>query len=281
MSWMEPDHREPEQEILERSPGPWSRALAWAERRLGLERLGRVSSAGRAGALGWIRRRPRRAAAFGVLGVIVLAGAATGIALTQHRPAPTQPPGGDLAVSGPPGSVILTAPNGVKAVTGLKQGSKRYVIIQAGSGAAILPASCSMFAGGAPTGLDPGGRTVLGDVVVPAARLDMLPNGNGEWRYWDQAVFLVRGGSPLVTISVPRAYESRAALDLEINGVGTTFHVKACPNPRDWSVDAGGFYLKAPAACIPLLVQAGARSATVWFGLGENCPVSDRSAGPR
>jgi hypothetical protein len=268
VSWPDPGHREPEREILERSPGWWSRALTLAERRLRLDRLPGV---------GWlrrVRRNPRRAAALGVLGVLVLAGTAVGVVVTQQRSAPAaRPPAStapDTGIVGLNSGGILRS--GVQQIT--SHGSTRYVIVAGGGGPLTPPPVCAEFAGAVPGGLGAGSRTVLGDVVVPAARLAMLRNGNGVWRYWQQATFLVRGGSPPVTISVPRAYRASAALDLETNGIGTTFRVKACRVRTTWAVETGGFYLKAPAACVPLNIQVGSRSATEWFGLGESCPAA-------
>jgi hypothetical protein len=266
VSWADPSGREPERDILERSPGWWSRALSRAERLL------RPDRPDRPGRLRWMRRRPRWVTA---LGVLVLAGAAVGVVVTQeqHAPAARSPVSSapDTGITEPP--VGILAGRGLQQVTGFKPGSKSSVIIRAGTGAVISPASCAAIGGTVPAALGPGYRTVLGDVVVPPAQLDMLANGDGVWSYWQEATFLVRGGSPAVTVSVPPPYQDRAAVDLETDGIGSAFHVQACPDPSTWAIETGGFYLKEPAACIPLRVQAGTKSATVWFGLGERCPA--------
>ncbi|HEY1917935.1 MAG TPA: hypothetical protein VGH27_20375 [Streptosporangiaceae bacterium] len=283
MSWADPGGREPERDILERSPGWWSRALSRAERLLRLDQPDQPDQPGQPdqpdqpgrpggpGRLGWLRRRPRWVTA---LGVLVLAGAAAGVVVSQqpHTPA-ARPP-----VSSAPDTGILEQPlrvppgQGLQQITGVKLGSKSSLTIQSGTG--NPPASCAAIGSTVPAALGPGYRTVLGDVVVPPAYLYMLPNGDGAWSYWQEATFLVRGASPAVTVSVPPAYQGKAAVDLETNGIGSTFHVTSCPDPSDWVIETGGFYLKEPAACIPLRVQSGTKSTTVWFGLGERCPAA-------
>ena len=254
----------PERDILERSPGRWSRVLSRAERLVRLDRFG---------ALRWMRRRPRWVTA---LGVLVLAGAAVGVVVTQeqHAPAARSPVSSapDTGVTEPP--VGILAGQGLQQVSGFKPGSKSTVTIRAGTGAEISAASCGGIGGTVPAALGPGYRTVLGDIVVPPTRMDMLANGDGVWSYWQEATFLVRGGGPAVTVSAPPPYQDRAAVDLEADGIGSTFHVEACSDPNAWAIETGGFYLKEPAACIPLRIQAGTKSATVWFGLGERCPAA-------
>jgi hypothetical protein len=273
VSWADPGNRDPEREILERSPGWWSRALVRAERL-------RPGHLGRFERLGWMRRKPRWVAA---LGLLVLAGAAVGVVVSQAQPAPVNRPpvssAPDTGIVGlglpgnqaslPPGyqSSLQIRMSGGTSIS-IAQGSTRVVFVQPGTGATTVPEGCAQLLRESATGY----RTVLGDVLVPSAQLNMLPNGDGVWRYWQRATFLVIGGSPPVTMSVPRAYQARAALDLEVGGIGSTFHVHACPNRREWTVATGGFYLKAPAACVPLDVQVGTKSAIVWFALGERCP---------
>jgi hypothetical protein len=283
VSWADPGDGEPEREILERSPGWGPRALAWVERRLGLDRLAQQQRSGWARWLPRLRRSPRWTTAAGLLGLLVLAGATVGVVVTQsqHAPAAGPPassaPGTGTAGLGLPGNQASLQPgyhsslqirmSGGTSIS-IAQGSTRVVFVQLGTGATTVPEGCAQLVRESATGY----RTVLGDVLVPSAQLNMLPNGDGVWRYWQGATFLVIGGSPPVTMSVPRAYQARAALDLEVGGIGSTFHVHACPNRREWTVATGGFYLKAPAACVPLDVQVGTKSAIVWFALGERCP---------
>jgi hypothetical protein len=34
---------------------------------------------------------------------------------------------------------------------------------------------------------------------------------------------------------------------------------------------AGGFFLRAPSACVPLVLAVGSRRQTVWFGIERRC----------
>jgi hypothetical protein len=137
----------------------------------------------------------------------------------------------------------------------------------------FVPSPCAAFVNQTENRVIGGERIVLGDVAVPAAYLGpMLPNGNGPWRYWMKTAFGVRGDSPPVTISVPEGWQDLAGIDQEANGMGRIFHIPSCP-PRDvWNFTTGGIYLKAPTACLPLNIQVGRQTATVWFGLGRHCP---------
>ena len=115
---------------------------------------------------------------------------------------------------------------------------------------------------------------VLGDVAVPPAYVPGVQrNGNGVWRYYQQTAILVRGESPPVTVSVPPAWQARVAIDLEVHGIGTMFHLPSCPGRGAWSWNVAGFYTKTPTACVPLRIQVGRRADTVWFGLGARCPA--------
>jgi len=137
----------------------------------------------------------------------------------------------------------------------------------------FVPSPCAAFVNQTENRVIGGERIVLGDVAVPAAYLGpMLPNGNGPWRYWMKSAFGVRGDSPPVTISVPAGWQDLAGIDQEANGMGRTFHIPSCPPRGVWNFTAGGIYLKAPTACLPLDIRVGRRTATVWFGLGRHCP---------
>lgn len=140
--------------------------------------------------------------------------------------------------------------------------------------ATFIPTACGQFTGTkASAGLPGGYRVILGDIAVPPAYVGpMQPNGNGPWRYWRKVVFGVRGGSPPVTLSVLADQQYVAAIDLEVAGIGGIFHLPGCPPSHGWHAAMGGFYLKAPAACLALQVQVAQQSAVVWFGLGRPCP---------
>jgi hypothetical protein len=120
-----------------------------------------------------------------------------------------------------------------------------------------------------------GYRVVLGVVSVPPARLiQIVPTHDRPWAYWRKAGLVVRAGSPRVTVSVPVAWRSRAAITWgNSTGTGSALRIASCPGPKTvWNAYAGGFYLRARSACVPLRISVGGRSRVVRFGLGRACP---------
>ncbi|HEY2576242.1 MAG TPA: hypothetical protein VGI74_08050, partial [Streptosporangiaceae bacterium] len=140
----------------------------------------------------------------------------------------------------------------------------------------FIPTACGHFTGDRTSpGVPNGYRVILGAVAVPPVYVGpMQPNGNGPWRYWRKVVFGVRGGSPPVTLSIPATQQRNAAIDLEVGGIGSIFHLPGCPPSHLWNATVGGFYLKAPTACLQVQVQVGRQDATVLFGLGHPCPAT-------
>lgn len=120
-----------------------------------------------------------------------------------------------------------------------------------------------------------GRRIVFGAVSVPPAYLSqVVPTGRRPWAYASKAALLVRGGSPPVTVSVPRAWRSRVAIGWGQDG-GSALRFARCPayeRQKPWNVYTGGFSLRAASACVPLTFRVGQRVATVRFGLGRPCP---------
>jgi hypothetical protein len=123
-----------------------------------------------------------------------------------------------------------------------------------------------------------GYRLVLGVMSVPPAYMPqgaVHVDGFGRWRYWHKAGMVVRAGKFTVTVAVPKAWRSRAAItwgnrlgivnSLRFSGCGTA------PLVSEWNAYAGGFYLRAPSACVPLVFRVGHRSTTVRFGIGRHC----------
>jgi hypothetical protein len=120
-----------------------------------------------------------------------------------------------------------------------------------------------------------GYRLVLGVVSAPAAYLQqVLPSGQQPWRYWRKAGLVVTGRVP-VSVSVPEAWRSRAAITWGNRpGVFSSLRIAGCPPPHGVGPGrayAGGFYLRSRAACVPLIFRVGNRTATVRFGLGRAC----------
>jgi hypothetical protein len=119
------------------------------------------------------------------------------------------------------------------------------------------------------------GRRVLGMVVVPPRYLPQVVKlPTKPWRYWTKAGIAIRAGSAPVGITVPVAWRDRAAI---VWGNGpdlfSSLRIDSCASQlgATWNGYAGGFYLQARSACVPLIVRVGARTATVRFGIGRRC----------
>jgi hypothetical protein len=118
-------------------------------------------------------------------------------------------------------------------------------------------------------------RLVLGAVSVPPAYLrQIVATHERPWRYWRKAGLVVRADGTAVTISVPRAWRTRAAIAWGYGGHGPfrSLRIAGCRgDPHEGNAYSGGFYLRSSSACVPLQFRVGARSATVRFGLGRRC----------
>jgi hypothetical protein len=118
-------------------------------------------------------------------------------------------------------------------------------------------------------------RTVLGAVSAPPAYLEQMVRVDEEpWRYWRKAGLVVRAGGPTVTVSVPMTWRKRAAITWGYGGTGihSVLRFPSCgSDPTSGNAYAGGFFLRAPSACLPLIFRVGARTATLRFGLGRRC----------
>jgi hypothetical protein len=124
-----------------------------------------------------------------------------------------------------------------------------------------------------------GYRRVLGYVSAPPAilqranRVAAIP----AWTHWVKAGMGVSSGRLPVTVSVPRTWRTRVAITWGNSGPGTVgvvgaLRFAACPSsPVTWHGYAGGFYLRSPTACAPLVFTVGNRSTTLRFGIGQRC----------
>jgi hypothetical protein len=112
-------------------------------------------------------------------------------------------------------------------------------------------------------------RVLFDRVAVPPRDLLQVVRVGGRWPYWRKAGVLVRASSPLVTIAVPPAWRSRAALTWGDSGVVAALRFAPCSTHR-WNAYAGGFYVRRPA-CIPLTVSVDGRTTEVRFGIGRRC----------
>jgi hypothetical protein len=116
-------------------------------------------------------------------------------------------------------------------------------------------------------------RLVLGAVSVPPAVMEqVVPTNEKPWTYWRKAG-LVIGGRARVSVSVPKLWRNRVAITWgNLPGTFTSLTFASCNWPNIGHAYAGGFYLRSPAACVPLTFSVGHRSATVRFGVGRRCP---------
>jgi len=119
-------------------------------------------------------------------------------------------------------------------------------------------------------------RLVLGAVSVPPAFLVRSYGGPldaAPWRYFAKHGMVVKSGAA-VTITVPSAWRTRVGISWG-NNVHRVFHtirIAACrPIPKRGYAYAGGFFLRRPSACVPLVLAVGDRRQTVWFGIGRRC----------
>ena len=120
-------------------------------------------------------------------------------------------------------------------------------------------------------------RQVLGAASVPPAFVEQVsPTRSQPWTRFAKHGLVVRSGLAPLTVTVPRAWRARAGIVWGNGGLGVfhTIRIAACPaEPIHGNAYAGGFFLRQPAACVPLVFISAGRSATVWFGVGRRCPV--------
>jgi hypothetical protein len=118
-----------------------------------------------------------------------------------------------------------------------------------------------------------GYRLVLNTVSVPPAYLRQVVHVGGSWPYWRKAGLVIRAGVPAVTVTVPRAWRSRAAIIWGNAGdPASSLRFASCAGrSSEGRAYAGGFYLRARSSCVPLVFRLGARAATVRFGVGRRC----------
>jgi hypothetical protein len=119
-------------------------------------------------------------------------------------------------------------------------------------------------------------RVVLGVVSVPPAYIPQtFPRRVERWRYWTKAGLAIRGGSPSVSVIIPKPWRSRVRIGWG-DGGGSSLRFAPCPayeSENPWNGYSGGFFLRARSACVPLIFRVGNRSETVRFGIGRRCPA--------
>jgi hypothetical protein len=119
-------------------------------------------------------------------------------------------------------------------------------------------------------------RLVLGAVSVPPAYMTQVVRaGNPTWPYWHKQGMVVRNSGETVRISVPPSWSNRAAIVWGNGGTGEPFRsivLVGCGSDKTRGrAYAGGFYLRARTACVPLTFRVGMRTSTVRFGIGRRC----------
>src|SRR5690349_10866588 len=137
-----------------------------------------------------------------------------------------------------------------------------------------LRVGCGQVIPPANSGTVGGARVVLGVLSVPPAHLPpAVPSGLRSWRYFRKWGLGVRAASPAVVVSLPRAWQHLAAISWGNNvGIASSIRLLSCPRQAGaWNRYAGGFYLRSPSACVPLVFQVGRQSVTRNFGIGRNC----------
>jgi hypothetical protein len=150
------------------------------------------------------------------------------------------------------------------------------VAAQAGARTSATPTvPCEDIVGQAKTGRAAGYRVVLGIVSVPPAHLvGVVKTDLTPLAYWRKAGLVIRASHIRVTVSIPKEWRMRAAITWGSSGNVSTLKFVPCPTPTKlWNGYAGGFYIRASHACVPLMFTVGRRSQTVRFGIGSTCPA--------
>jgi hypothetical protein len=118
-------------------------------------------------------------------------------------------------------------------------------------------------------------RVVLGVAAVPPAFVPQaVEAGSGRWPFWSKSGLAIRASSPPVLVSVPARFRDAVAVEWGSSGPVSALRFASCAGGGplgDWNPYAGGFLLRARAACVPLTFRVGARTATVRFGVGKRC----------
>jgi hypothetical protein len=143
-------------------------------------------------------------------------------------------------------------------------------------GAAPL-VGCDEVIGRVGSGHVGGYRVVLGVFSVPRSYMPEIEDTEQRpWRYWRKAGLVVRAGAGTpVSVSVAPAWRDRVAIGWGGADTVSSLRLTRCAADqganRSWVAYAGGFVLRVPSECVPLVFRAGGRTATIRFGLGKRC----------
>jgi hypothetical protein len=137
--------------------------------------------------------------------------------------------------------------------------------------------SCDQIILQATSGRYGGRRVLLGVVSAPQAyRPQVVASGSQRWPYWSKAGLVIRADSRPVRVSVHKAWRDRAAIEWGGSGIFSSLQIESCPayGRAIWNAYSGGFHLRSPTACVPLIFSVGQRSKIVRFGLGRACSAT-------
>ncbi len=119
-------------------------------------------------------------------------------------------------------------------------------------------------------------RTVLGTVSVPPAYLSVGSSGPTDppWRRFFKAGLVIRASGQSVVVVVPVAWRRYAGIAWGYGGKGVFDRLRfaGCSAlPTQGFAYSGGFYVRSPHICLPLVFRVGQRTAIVRFGLARRC----------
>ena len=117
-------------------------------------------------------------------------------------------------------------------------------------------------------------RPVLDAISVPPAFIPQVSStGERPWRYfskWGMASALTRDRCPSPCRRAGAiGWRSRGGTAVTASSRG--FASRAAGTESVGDAYAGGFFLRARSACVPLTFWVGGRTATVRFGIGRHC----------
>ena len=119
-------------------------------------------------------------------------------------------------------------------------------------------------------------RLVLGRIWLPRRKVQLARRQGAGWDRFAKVGIVVRAGSPVV-LEVPPRWRGVYSLQYAPKHVqtvadgSTRLSVHACAGaPGKWSAYAGGYVVKKPA-CVPLIVRANSRTATLHVPIGRSC----------
>lgn len=119
-------------------------------------------------------------------------------------------------------------------------------------------------------------RLVLNAFSAPPAVIPQSsPTEERPWRYFSKWGMVVRSDGRIATVTVPPAWRDRVGISWGNGGHGVFQSIRfaGCTYGRDvGNAYAGGFFLRRPAGCAPLIFRVAGRQTVFRFGIGRRCP---------